>query len=76
MTRDEFEAIYAERSSVTVGMLHDWGRYAERCPHGDDCDVPDCSGWVMGHPWEDAILEDELRSRIPRTGGDVFPGGT
>jgi hypothetical protein len=56
--RDEFEAQYAARSDVTVAWLHAHGLYAEPC----DCGEPECEGWAMGHPWEDAIVEDEIRT--------------
>lgn len=57
VTADEFEAAYAERSGITVGQLHAQGRYAEPC----DCGEDGCEGWAMGHQWEDAIVEDDLR---------------
>lgn len=57
LTAEEFEAGYAARSGLTVAELHRLGRYAEPC----DCGEPYCRGWKMGHPWEDAIVEDELR---------------
>jgi transposase InsO family protein len=56
-TAEEFEAQYAAASDVTVAQLHAWGRYAERC----DCGERYCTGWAMGHQWEDAIVEDQLR---------------
>lgn len=63
LTAAEFEAGYAARSGVTVAELHRCGLYPERC----DCGAPDCRGWKMGHPWEDAIVEDEMRrTRGPR----------
>ena len=58
MTAEEFEAAYAQRSGLSVEWLHQHGRYAEPC----DCGDPECEGWAMGHPWEDAIFEDELRA--------------
>ena len=58
MTCDEFEALYAQRSGVTVEQLHAWGRFAEPC----DCGNPICEGWAMGHQWEDAIVEYEARA--------------
>ena len=51
-----FETAYAFDSNVTVEELHRWGRYAEPCP-------TDCTGWMMGHQWEDALFEDERRTR-------------
>jgi hypothetical protein len=54
ITREEFEAGYAERSGVTVGWLHEHGRYAEPC----DCRSGECTGWAMGYQLEDAIIED------------------
>jgi hypothetical protein len=56
-TAAEFEAAYAARSGVTVGQLHQWGRYAEPCSCGED----GCEGWAMGHQFEDAIAEDAER---------------
>lgn len=62
VTRDAFERHYAERSGMTVPQLHAWGRYAEPCA----CDYVDCEGWVMGFPWEEALIEDRLqRQRCP-----------
>ena len=58
MTAGEFESAYAARSGVTVQQLHAWGRYAEPC----HCGEPECEAWAMGHQWEDAITEDQLRS--------------
>ena len=52
-----FEAAYAARSGVTVEWLHAHGRWPEPC----DCGEGMCEGWEMGHQWEDALLEDELR---------------
>jgi len=60
MSGAEFEAAYAERSGVTVEWLHQQGRYAEPCDCGDDF----CEGWAMGHPWEDAIIEDQMRAGL------------
>jgi len=57
MTREAFEAEYAARSGVTVAWLHSRGRFAEPCECGDEI----CAGWQMGHPWEEAIVEDSLR---------------
>ena len=59
ITAEEFEAGYAERSGVTVEQLHNRGRYAERCP--GDCGWRGCTGWIMGHPWEEALAEDRER---------------
>lgn len=56
--RETFERNYAAMSGTTVAALRAWGRYAERC----DCGAPECSGWQMGHPWEEAIIEDRLRA--------------
>jgi len=58
MTREEFEQAYAKRSGVGVEELHSYGRFAEPC----ECGEPGCDGWVMGHQWEDAIVEDRMRS--------------
>lgn len=57
-----FESEYALRSGRTVDSLHDWGRYPEPC----DCGEPECEGWAMGHQWEDAIIEDIIRTRKGR----------
>jgi hypothetical protein len=57
MDAAEFERRYAERSGLTVGQLHAWGRWAEPC----GCGEPECEGWAMGHQWEDAIAEDWFR---------------
>lgn len=57
MTADEFEAVYAARSGVSISQLHSWGRYAERC----DCGEADCEGWAMGHQQEDAVMENAAR---------------
>ncbi len=64
MTAEEFEAAYAARSGVTVAFLHEHGRYAEPCDCANPCDCGEggCEGWEMGHPWEDAIIEDQLRA--------------
>jgi hypothetical protein len=43
VTRDEFEAAYAERSGITVEKLHDLGRWGEPC----DCGEEGCEGWQM-----------------------------
>jgi len=58
MIAEEFEAAYAAMSGVTVAFLHRWGRYAAPCDCGDSM----CEDWVMGHQWEDAIMEDQLRA--------------
>jgi hypothetical protein len=57
VNRAEFEAAYASRSGVSIDDLHAWGRYAEPCVCGDDL----CEGWAMGHQWEDALVEDQMR---------------
>lgn len=57
MTADEFETAYAKRSGVTIPFLRYYGRYPEPC----DCGEDGCEGWQMGHPWEDAIVEDAIR---------------
>lgn len=54
---EQFEAAYAARSGVTVEFLHQHGRWAEPC----DCGTETCEGWAMGHQWEDALFENELR---------------
>lgn len=43
MTREEFEAAYAERSGMTIELLHELGRHAIRC----DCGLSGCDGWQM-----------------------------
>lgn len=53
----EFERRYAERSGVTVEQLHSWGRFPEPC----HCQGHMCTGWQMGHQWEDAIIDDCVR---------------
>jgi hypothetical protein len=58
MTREEFEQAYAQRSGVTVEYLHQHGRYAAPCR----CGGTGCDGWALGHPWEEAIIEDRQRS--------------
>lgn len=58
MTAEEFEASWAKQSGITVETAHRYGRYAEPC----DCGEPGCRGWAMGHPWEDAIFEDQQRA--------------
>jgi|GEM_PF-1354119 hypothetical protein len=58
LTVEEFERAYAERSGTTVAKLHAWGRYGEPCDCGDDL----CEGFQMTHAWEDAIIEDVLRT--------------
>jgi hypothetical protein len=67
VTGEEFEAAYAALSGVTVDQLHRWGRYAERCW----CGRPGCDGWVMGHQQEDAIVEDQIRSRALAVPGGI-----
>lgn len=57
MTAEEFERWYAGNSNVTVAFLHYWGRRAERCY----CGEPDCTGWIMGFPWEDALFDEQRR---------------
>lgn len=52
-----FEVTYAKASSITVKMLHEWGRFAEPCA----CRTGGCQGWQMGHQWEDAIFDDLTR---------------
>lgn len=59
MTRDEFEAAYAERSRVPVEYLHYLGRHAEPC----SCGGEGCEGWVMGRQHEDALMEDICRDQ-------------
>ena len=46
MTREEFEAYYAERSGMTVEKLHELGLHGEPC----DCGEDGCEGWAMD--WE------------------------
>lgn len=58
-TAAEFEAFYAARCGVTIEWLHQRGRYAEPC----HCGEQGCEGWAMGRQQEDAIVEDQLRSR-------------
>lgn len=53
----EFEDWYAENSGVPVWELHFLGLYAAPC----DCGEPECKGWQMTRPWEDAIVENEAR---------------
>jgi hypothetical protein len=55
-----FERGYAQRSDVPVPFLHSWGRWPEPCP---GCDYEHCTGWVMGHQWEEAHLEQAARAR-------------
>ena len=43
MSKDEFEANYAERSGMTVERLRELGQYAAPC----DCDYEHCQGWQM-----------------------------
>jgi len=64
VTADEYERRFAARSGVTVAELHAWGRHAEPCPGAPDCEYARCEGWIMGHPWEDAIVEDQLRGAL------------
>ena len=45
MTKEDFEATYAERSGMTVAYLRELGRMAIPC----DCDSSDCRGWQMIH---------------------------
>lgn len=53
-----FEADYAKLNGCTVHQLHvERGRFAEPC----DCDFTGCTGWQMGHQWEDAFVEDMVR---------------
>ena len=59
MTRYEFEAAYAARSGITVERLHQAGRYAEPCDCGDDI----CEGWAMGHQHDDALFDEDVRTR-------------
>jgi len=53
MSRDEFEAGYAERSRVTVEWLHANGQFGVPC----DCDDEQCRGWQMAH-----VTEEEARA--------------
>lgn len=62
MTGDEFEAQYAARSGMTVEQLLEAGLHAEQCSCGDEL----CEGWAMGHPWEDALAEDQMRDAARR----------
>lgn len=57
VTIAEFEAWYAEGSGLPVGKLHFLGLYGEPC----DCGQQYCKGWQITRPWEDAIVEDEIR---------------
>ena len=43
MTREEFEASYAERSNLTVEQLRALGMRPYPC----GCDAPNCAGWQM-----------------------------
>jgi hypothetical protein len=51
-----------KNSHITVAWLHAHGLYAEPC----DCGEPECGGWAMSHPWEDAGVP---RRPVPRPGG-------
>lgn len=42
MTAEEFEAVYAERSGVTVEWLRTHGRVVVPCACGDEI----CEGWA------------------------------
>jgi hypothetical protein len=58
VSASEFEISYAARCvDMTVEQLHRWGRWAEPC----SCGQAVCQGWIMGHQWEDAITENEIR---------------
>ncbi len=43
MTKDEFEAGYAERSEMTLAELHAMDLHGRPC----DCDEDICEGWQM-----------------------------
>ena len=58
MELEMFELHYANRSGCTVAFLHENGRWAEPC----NCDYEHCTGIRMGFQWNDAIIEDQLRS--------------
>lgn len=45
LTIPEFEAIYAQRSKVTVAWLHEQGLFGAEC----DCGDPLCAGFRMVH---------------------------
>ena len=49
LTVKSFERAYAKRSGVTVGLLHEYGRYGKPC----DCDEDICDGWQMAHRSDD-----------------------
>jgi hypothetical protein len=44
--REAFEKAYAERSGISVEVLHAYGQRAEPC----DCDEDGCKGWKMVPP--------------------------
>lgn len=52
-TVEQFEQEYAERSGVTVELLHAHGRYGKPCNCGDD----ECEGWQMAHADDDDSLD-------------------
>lgn len=41
---EHFERLYAQRSGVTVELLHAWGVYGQVC----DCGMDGCTGFAMG----------------------------
>ena len=63
MTKDEFEAGYAERSGIMLERLHELGQRGVPC----QCDYADCKGWQMTtvRPYEEFRAELGLASDIP-----------
>jgi len=60
MTKEAFEAAYAQRSGITVDELHALGRYAVSCGCGDEA----CHGWQMVR--KSYYLHDEaLKIKLP-----------
>jgi hypothetical protein len=58
LTREQFEVRYVANSNLTIAHFRAWGRYVEPCDCGDEI----CDGWQMGHQYDDARVEDAMRS--------------
>ena len=53
-TREEFERLYAEASTMTVEQMHEYGLQGKKCNCGVDC----CHGWCMGMAEEERCTID------------------
>ena len=59
MTAEEFEAMYAKKSGISIQWLRDAGLRPLACA----CGEPECSGWAMVH---DDLVNYHMRLYAPQ----------